>query len=190
MSISDAMRRAKVLDYDLQRQLVPHLKSLVPLPSIHYPTFINANQEQRADNVLPGTNKQEHLDTIRKDIRDFKAKNGLDKVIVLWTANTERYSRLIDGIHDTSANLLAAIANSHSEVSPSTVFAVAAILEGSPFINGAPQNTFVPGCLQLAEERGAFVAGDDFKSGQTKVRCCFSPLCHPLYSPLLLILFA
>lgn len=169
MPLSDAMRRAKVLDYDLQRQLVPHLESMIPLPSIHYPSFINANQDARADNVLPGNDKQEHLDIIRKNIRDFKAQNGLDKVIVLWTANTERYSEIIDGVHDTSANLLNAIKKSHAEISPSTLFAVASILEGSPFINGAPQNTFVPGCLKLAEETGAFIAGDDFKSGQTKV---------------------
>lgn len=170
MPLAGAMRRAKVLEYDLQRQLVPHLEKLVPLPSIYYPSFINANQEDRADNVLPGQDKQVHLDQIRQDIRNFKSVNGLDQVIVLWTANTERYSEITHGVHDTSANLLAAIASSHSEISPSTVFAVAAILEGSPFINGAPQNTFVPGCLQLAEEKGAFIAGDDFKSGQTKVR--------------------
>lgn len=30
----------------------------------------------------------------RQDIRDFKAKNGLDTVIVLWTANTERFTGL------------------------------------------------------------------------------------------------
>lgn len=74
------------------------------------------------------------------------------------------------GVNDSSAALLASIEASHAEVSPSTLFAVAAVLEGSPFINGAPQNTFVPGLVRLAEERGAFIAGDDLKSGQTKVK--------------------
>ena len=50
----------------------------------------DANQGERADNVLPGSDKQVHLDQIRKDIRDFKANNDLEQVIVLWTANTER----------------------------------------------------------------------------------------------------
>lgn len=101
---------------------------------------------------------------------NFKSENGLDKVIVLWTANTERYSDIVDGVHDTADNLLRAIENGHAEVSPSTVFAVAAILENAPFINGSPQNTFVPGAIDLAEKHGAFIGGDDFKSGQTKMK--------------------
>lgn len=48
----------------------------------------DANQGERADNVLPGNDKKKHLEQIRKDIREFKANNDLDKVIVLWTANT------------------------------------------------------------------------------------------------------
>lgn len=40
----------------------------------------------------------------------------------------------------------------------------------SAFINGSPQNTFVPGCLELAEKSNVFIGGDDFKSGQTKLK--------------------
>jgi myo-inositol-1-phosphate synthase len=56
------------------------------------------------------------------------------------------------------------------QVSPSTLYAVASILEGCPYVNGSPQNTFVPGCIQLAEEKQVFIVGDDFKSGQTKMK--------------------
>lgn len=38
------------------------------------------------------------------------------------------------------------------------------------YINGSPQNTFVPGALELAKRQGTFVGGDDFKSGQTKLK--------------------
>jgi myo-inositol-1-phosphate synthase len=91
-------------------------------------------------------------------------------VIVLWTANTERYADIIPGVNDTADNLLNAVKSGHEEVSPSTIFAIASILEGVPFINGSPQNTLVPGCIQLAEQKGAFLGGDDFKSGQTKMK--------------------
>lgn len=101
---------------------------------------------------------------------DFKQSNGLDKVIVLWTANTERYADIIPGVNDTAENLLQAIKNGHEEVSPSTVFSVACALDKVPFINGSPQNTFVPGAIQLAEQHGSFIGGDDFKSGQTKMK--------------------
>jgi len=169
VNLGDAMKRAEVIDYDLQRQLVSHMKHLTPLPSIYYPDFIAANQSDRADNVLKGT-KQQHLDIIRKDIRHFKKVNRLDKVIVLWTANTERFSEIREGLNDTADNILRAIENGESEVSPSTVFACAAILEGVSYINGSPQNTFVPGVIELANRHGVFIAGDDFKTGQTKIK--------------------
>ncbi len=170
LPLDKAMERAKVLEYDLQRQLAPYTKDIVPLPSIYYPDFIAANQEDRADNLLPGADKKAHLEQIREDIREFKRKEGLDSVVVLWTANTERYADILPGVNDTADNLLAAIDASHDEVSPSTIFAVASILEGVPFINGAPQNTFVPGAIALAEAHQSFIGGDDFKSGQTKVK--------------------
>jgi len=168
-NLADAMERAEVFDYDLQRQLRPHMEGIKPLPSIYYPDFIAANQESRANNILKGT-KQENLEQIRKDIRDFKESTGVDKVIVIWSANTERFSDLIDGINDSAEALLNAIKSGHEEVSPSTVFAVASILENTPFINGSPQNTFVPGVVELAERYNCFIGGDDFKSGQTKVK--------------------
>ena len=169
-SIGEAVQRAEVLDWDLQRQIIEPLNKLKPLPSIYYPDFIAANQGTRADNVIEGTDKWAHVEHIRKDIREFKAKNKLDRVIVLWTANTERYADIIPGVNDTAENLLSSIRSSHEEVAPSTIFAVASILEGVPYINGSPQNTFVPGCIELAEKNDAFIGGDDFKSGQTKIK--------------------
>lgn len=74
--------------------------------------------------------KTEQLNLIRNDIVQFKAAKGLDQVIVLWTANTERFSEIITGVNDTADNLLKAIEKDHSEISPSTMFAVAAALEG------------------------------------------------------------
>lgn len=101
---------------------------------------------------------------------NFKAEKNLDKVIVLWTANTERYAEIISGVNDTAQNLLAAVKAGHDEVAPSTIFAIACIQEGVPFINGSPQNTFVPGAIELAEQHKSFIGGDDFKSGQTKMK--------------------
>ncbi|GFZ42540.1 Inositol-3-phosphate synthase [Saitozyma sp. JCM 24511] len=170
VELDQAMARAQVLDWDLQRQLVPHMAGIKPMPSIYYPDFIAANQADRADNLIPGDDKQAHLERIRADIRSFKETNSLDNLVVLWTANTERYADIIPGINDTAENLLAAVKSSHDEVSPSTIFAIASILEGVAFINGSPQNTFVPGCIELAEKHKTFIGGDDFKSGQTKVK--------------------
>ena len=168
-NLADAMQNAKVLDINLQKQLIPRMAHMKPRKSIYYPDFIASNQKQRANNLIPGT-KFEQLECIRKDIAEFKASKKLDQVIILWTANTERFSEIIPGVNDTADNLLKAIKENHSEISPSTVFAVAAALEGCTCINGSPQNTFVPGAIELAEKHKTFIAGDDFKSGQTKLK--------------------
>ncbi|XP_050411311.1 inositol-3-phosphate synthase 1-B [Patella vulgata] len=168
-NLADSMARAKVLDYNLQEQLRPYLQNLTPRPSIYISDFIAANQAGRANNVLTGS-KLQMIEQIRKDIRDFKQSSGVDKVIILWTANTERFSDVIPGLNDTWDNLNRSIRAEESEISPSTLFAVASILEGVTYINGSPQNTFVPGVIELAEKKKVFIAGDDFKSGQTKIK--------------------
>ena len=66
------------------------MKEMVPLPGIYDPDFIAANQESRATNLIKGT-KQQQYEKVREDLREFKATHGLDQVVVLWTANTERY---------------------------------------------------------------------------------------------------
>ena len=169
LSLDVAMRRAEVLDVVLQDQLAPMMSGMTPRKAIYRADFIAPNQAERADNILTGT-ADEQLKQVRDDIKDFKAENNLDKVIVVWTANTERFCDVRTGLNDTSQNLLNSIAKNEKEVSASTLYAVASIVEGCAYINGSPQNTFVPGVLQLAKEHGVYVGGDDFKSGQTKIK--------------------
>ncbi|MCJ1228639.1 Myo-inositol-1-phosphate synthase [Toensbergia leucococca] len=171
MNLAEAMDRAGVMEPTLKILVKKEMAEMKPLPSIYYPDFIAANQEDRADNILKGSKaSMDHVEKIRKDIRDFKSMNGLDKVIVQWTANTERYAEIMNGVNDTAENLMKSIETGHEEIAPSTVFAVACILENAPFINGSPQNTFVPGAIDLAEQHNSFIGGDDFKSGQTKMK--------------------
>jgi myo-inositol-1-phosphate synthase len=168
-NLGDSMRRSKVLDVNLQDQLFDKLSKLKPRPSIYDKDFIAANQEDRADNTITGTKHEQYM-KIREDIRDFKKKNQVDKVVVLWTANTERFSDVRPGLNTTMSELQASLKNNESEISPSTIFAMASIKEGAIYINGSPQNTFVPGVIEMAEHYKAFIAGDDFKSGQTKLK--------------------
>lgn len=196
LNLADAMKRAEVLEVALQDQVAETLAKLTPRPSIYDPDFIAANQvrcsrssstssllavshilpllpntfqSDRADNLIAGT-RQEQFEQIRADIRDFKQRSAVDVVIVLWTANTERFSDVRSGLNATFSELQQSLSANDAEVSPSTIFAMAAIAERCTYINGSPQNTFVPGVLEMAEQYGVFVAGDDFKSGQTKIK--------------------
>lgn len=175
LNLAEAMKRAKVLDVNLQKQLYPLMKDIKPRRALFDLNFVAANQAERADNVLDNAKltKWQQVKLIKADIEEFKRSKQLDKVIVLWTANTERFTELIEGVHDTSANLLACLEQNKpecAEISPSSLYALASILAGSTYINGSPQNTFVPALIELAEERGVFIGGDDFKSGQTKFK--------------------
>jgi myo-inositol-1-phosphate synthase len=91
------MERAKVLEPDLKRQVYNEMCQLRPLPSIYYQDFIAANQEARADNLIKADKRKDQLNHLRNDIRTFKQTNKLDKVIVIWNANTERFADLING---------------------------------------------------------------------------------------------
>eukprot|EP01069_Polyplicarium_translucidae_P005248 Polyplicarium_translucidae@DN2747_c0_g1_i4.p2 len=147
MRLGDAMRRSKVLDWNLQEQVYEDLQAISPLPSIYIPDFIAGNQSTRANNVLKGP-IVDQMEAVRKNIREFREQQAVDKVIVIWSANTERMCQVLTGVNDTAESLLASIAAGHEEISPSTLYCVASILEGCTFINGSPQNTFVPGVVQ------------------------------------------
>jgi myo-inositol-1-phosphate synthase len=174
MNLAEAMKRAEVFDWDLQCKLKSYMEKIKPLPGIYYRDFIASNQEDRANHILSGNDKSKHLEIIRQNIRDFKSENGLEKVIVLWTANTERMSEEVQGVNLTDTEILKSIEKSHKEIAPSVIYAVASILEGCSFINGSPQNTLLPGVIALAEKHGVYVVGNDFKSGQTKFKTAFT----------------
>ncbi len=56
----------------------------------------------------------------------------------------------------------------------SILYCVAAIEEGILYLNGSPQNTFHPAIVEYAREKGALLAGSDFKSGQTRYKTIMS----------------
>jgi myo-inositol-1-phosphate synthase len=167
MNLFDACKRSHVLEPTLVNALQKDLEGIVPMPAVLNQEFIAANQSDRVDNVFAGTN-QECIDKLRKDIQDAKAR--VDKVIILWTANTEMF--LLPEIKDI-ADLQDRVARNVALPS-SVLYAIAAIEEGILYLNGSPQNTFHPGVIAYAKEKGAFLGGSDFKSGQTRFKTMMS----------------
>ena len=130
------------------------------------------------DNIMKGATRWEMVENLRKDIRDFKAVNNCDRVVVLWAASTEVYVPVDEKCHMTLAALEAAMkADDKEHVAPSMCYAYAALQEGAPFIMGAPNTTVdIPAMWELAEKTKMPIAGKDFKTGQTLVKSGFAPI--------------
>ena len=116
------------------------------------------------DNVKDCKTRWEMVEALRQDIRDFKAKNNCERIVVIWAG--------------TLAALEAAMkADDREHVAPSMCYAYAALTEGAPFIMGAPNTTVdIPAMWQLAEQTKMPIAGKDFKTGQTLVKSGFAPI--------------
>ena len=115
---------------------------------------------------------------LREDIRNFKAANGCDRIVVLWSASTEVYVPVNMEVHDTLEHLEAAMkANDTVNIAPSMCYAYAALAEGAPFIMGAPNTTVdIPAMWEMAEKTQMPICGKDFKTGQTLVKSGFAPI--------------
>ena len=118
------------------------------------------------------------VEALRKDIRDFKAANNCDRIVMLWAASTEVYVPINMEVHDTLEHLEAAMkANDTKNIAPSMCYAYAALAEGAPFIMGAPNTTVdIPAMWEMAEKTQLPICGKDFKTGQTLVKSGFSPI--------------
>ena len=151
------------------------LEQIVPMPAA-----FDKNYAKRldGDNVKASLTRWEMVEALRKDIRDFKAQKGCERVVVLWAASTEIYVPINEQVHYQLSDLEAAMkADDREHVAPSMCYAYAALSEGAPFIMGAPNTTVdIPAMWQLAEKTKMPIAGKDFKTGQTLVKSGFAPI--------------
>jgi myo-inositol-1-phosphate synthase len=151
------------------------LEQIVPMPAA-----FDKNYAKRldGDNVKQCADRWDMVEQIRADIRRFKAENNCSRIVVLWAASTEIYVPVNMQVHDTLAHLEQAMkADDRKNVAPSMCYAYAALVEGAPFIMGAPNTTVdIPAMWQLAEQTHMPIVGKDFKTGQTLIKSGFSPI--------------
>ncbi|MEI7675180.1 MAG: inositol-3-phosphate synthase [Bacteroidales bacterium] len=126
--------------------------------------------------IKSGETRWELMEQVRVDIRSFKKENGCDRVVVLWAGSTEIFQKQ-SVAHQSLATLEAAMKDNDTEVAPSVCYAFAALLEGAPYINGAPNLTVdFPAMDELAAKTGVAFCGKDFKTGQTLLKTVLAPM--------------
>lgn len=131
LNLYEAAKRAHVLEPTLIEQLREDLEQITPLPAALNPDYIAANQSDRADNVMTGTNR-ELIEKIKEQIREMKARTG--KVVLLWTANTEMFLLpQINAMDDLETRI-----ETNQPLPASVLYCVAAIEEQVLYLNGSP----------------------------------------------------
>ncbi|MDE3151528.1 MAG: inositol-3-phosphate synthase, partial [Gemmatimonadota bacterium] len=167
-----AAKKAGVLEpADLER-VADFLKGIKPMPAVfdnHYVTRINGS------NVKQGKTKRELAEQLRQDIRDFKAKHKLDRLVIVWCASTEIFIKP-GPQHASIAAFEQAMESNDEAISPAMLYAWAAIMEGVPYANGAPNLAVdTPALQELAIQKGVPISGKDFKTGQTWMKTVIAP---------------
>ena len=167
--------QAQVLNERDIEPVAEELKAIVPLKAA-----FDRNFASRLDgtNVKDCSTRWEMVEALRQDIRDFKARTGCSRVVVMWAASTEIYVPVDAAVHGTLAALETAMkADDRQRIAPSMCYAYAALAEQCPFIMGAPNTTVdIPAMWELAEQTKMPIAGKDFKTGQTLVKSGFAPI--------------
>ena len=167
-----AARKAGVLEEQDLAPIADFLSSIKPMPAVFdnkYVTRINGS------NVKKGKTKRDLAEQLRQDIRDFKAKHKLDRVVIVWCASTEIFIKP-GPQHATIEQFEKAMERNDEAIAPSMLYAYAAIMEGVPYANGAPNLAVdTPALIQLAIEKGVPIMGKDFKTGQTWMKTVIAP---------------
>jgi len=166
-----AARRAGVLDYRLLEQVGDFLSGITPMAAAFDPNFV---KKLDGTNVIPG-GRREWANQLRADIRNFKATHELDRVVLVWCGSTETFIEATEATASLAAFEKGLDANDE-RIAPSMVYAYAALMEGCPFANGAPNLTVdAPAILELAREKQLPICGKDFKTGQTLMKTIIAP---------------
>jgi myo-inositol-1-phosphate synthase len=167
-----AARKAGVLSEDHLSAVAPFLATIRPMPAAFDRQYVDRISGR---NVKKGASLREVAEQLRQDIREFRAAARVDRVVMIWCGSTEVFMERMPS-HATIEQFEKAMLCSDPAVAPSMLYAWAALMEGVPFSNGAPNLTVdIPALLELAAERRVPVSGKDLKTGQTWLKTVIAP---------------
>jgi myo-inositol-1-phosphate synthase len=168
----EAAATAGVLEPSLLAQIKPEMEAIKPWPAVFDRYYV-----KRLDgpNVKKGANKMDLAEQVRADIRRFKQENKLDRLVMIWCGSTEIFMTESEA-HQSIEAFEKALRTNDVSIPSSMIYAYAALKEGIPYANGAPNLTVdIPALMELAHQNGCPIVGKDFKTGQTLLKTVIAP---------------
>jgi myo-inositol-1-phosphate synthase len=168
----EAARTAGVLEPALLDEIKPELEAITPWPAVFDQRYV---KRLSGTHVKTGRNKKDLAGQVIADIRRFKEQNRLDRLVMVWCGSTEVYLTETPAHASIEAFERALEANDDS-IPSSMIYAYAAISEGIPYANAAPNlSADIPALVALAATTQTPLAGKDLKTGQTLIKTIMAP---------------
>ncbi len=169
-NVYEAAAHAEVLKPEILKKLKPYLETIKPMPAVFDSYYV---KRLHGTHVKKGKNKMDLAQQVIADIRAFKKK--VDRVVMIWCGSTEIFMEPAE-VHQSLAAFEKGLEKSDIAIAPSQIYAYAALKEGVPFANGAPNLTVdLPVMIDLSKKNAAPICGKDFKTGQTFMKTVLAP---------------
>jgi myo-inositol-1-phosphate synthase len=168
----DAARTAGVLEEKDLAPISAELEGVVAMPAVFDQRWVKRLDGVR---VKSGSSKLDLAQQLVADIERFRTDNGCDRLVMVWCGSTEAYQEP-SAVHEDVASFEQGMSDDDENISPSQIYAYAALVSGVPFANGAPNlSVDLPCMVELAERNGVPFTGKDFKTGQTLMKTILAP---------------
>ncbi|EKD42796.1 MAG: hypothetical protein ACD_73C00017G0002 [uncultured bacterium] len=164
--------KAGVIPRDLLDQVKDDLTAVEPMQAVYDKSYVRKLEGVHIKKIA---NKMDQALAVIKDIEDFKAKNKVNRLTMIWCGSTEAFCT-IQPEHKSIQAFEEALKNNSPNIPPSMIYAYAALKSGIGYANGAPNlTTDCPALTTLALEKGVPISGKDFKTGQTLMKTIIAP---------------
>ena len=168
----EAATTAGVIDASLLERVRPELEAIRPWPAVFDQRYV---KRLMGTNIKTGATKRDLAEQVRADIRAFREEHSLARLVMIWCGSTEIFMTPVPE-HDSVEAFEAAMDANAESISSSMIYAYAALKEGIPYANAAPNlSADIPALDRLALDNGSPVAGKDLKTGQTLIKTIVAP---------------
>ena len=171
-SAYEAACKAGVLEPHHLAHVKGLLSSIQPMTAAFDQAYV---KKLDGPHVKKAPTKLDLAEALKEDIQRFKKESGAQRLVMVWCGSTEVF-QTPHLVHADPARFEKAMKENHPAITPSMLYAWAAITSGVPFANGAPNLTVdIPALQELARGHNVPICGKDFKTGQTLLKTVLAP---------------